>query len=216
MPDTHIRVMAKFQGRSGLAADMYVNTFYFVGANTPQEDIVLATTAVATFYNVSPPAGFQAVGAYLSARLFREYTIKCYDMDTPKVRVPTNSPGELPSPGVTNGPPEEVAVTLSYHASMPPVSGRRRGRIFLGPLNESAYAKASTTAYSRVSDNFSGDLCKAATVLGNTPLIQWSIRSTRPAENYQAIVGGYVDDALDTQRRRGEVSTIRTPFVLAG
>jgi hypothetical protein len=42
--------------------------------------------------------------------------------------------------------------------------------------------------------------------------VPWCIRSTTPSENFVPIVGGYIDNAFDTQRRRGPADTARLTF----
>jgi hypothetical protein len=208
---TQIRAMAVFQGGSGLPADVFVNTFHFVGAGTASEDKILCQDAVGKFYEeVGTPLGVNAVGRYLSAWIQRPYLIKTYDLSEPIVRVPTIFNRTLPAVFSAEGPPEEVAVCVSLHGSVPPASPRRRGRIFIGPLNNTAIVTSTSAHRSGVATELIGDLIASSQRLIATPLVQWSILSRVPTPNMVAIVGGYVDDALDTQRRRGPDTTVRS------
>jgi hypothetical protein len=211
-----VRAMSVLQGHSGLSRDVFVNTFYFVGAGTASEDQALAASAIAAFWEQVEGTQTNPMGAYISAWVDRAAcSIKTYDMAETKPRVPTTWPLVIPAPLTTQGMMEEAAVCLSYHGSVPPVSPRRRGRIYIGPLGTSAVEFATATTRPVPKALFCSDLLVAAKSLVDTPLIQWSIRSTRPAENYVAIVGGYCDDAFDTQRRRGTDPLERTPFIAA-
>lgn len=206
--------MAVFQGKSGLPEDQFVNTFHFTGEGTYDEDASLAAAAVFAFYNATDLGPtYSPVSSFLSPWLENAYVIKTYDMSIPPVRVPTDFPQTRIAPTSASGPPEEVAVTLTLHGSVPPASPRRRGRIYLGPLNNSAVVSSTATTRSLVHTSFIVALTERAEALVDWPLLTWCIKSVTPAVNYVPIVSGYVDNALDTQRRRGPDATVRTPFV---
>lgn len=209
-----IRAMAVFQGKSGFAEDQFVNTFHFLGDGTYDEDAILAADHVGKFYeNVTDPVQFNAIGGFLSPWIERDYLIKTYDLSIPPIRVPTNWPHTLPAAISANGPPEESAVCLTLHGSVPPASARRRGRLFIGPLCNTGIVQSTTAARSGVSTDIIAALTVAAAGLADRPLLTWVIRSTKPTVNYVPIVGGYVDNALDTQRRRGPDSTSRVAWI---
>ena len=208
-----VRVMAVFQGFSGLSRDVFVNTFHFVGSGTYDEDKALAHLEVRDFYNLATPVNAQSVGAYLSPWILRDYLIKTYNLEDPPIRVPTNYEETLPTSFSSSSPPEEVAACATLHGSVPPASARRRGRIYIGPLNQNAIQNGTSSTRCKPDEGFINVLAAACARVIDTPLIAWSIRSTRPAVNYVPIVSGYVDDAFDTQRRRGTDPTARTPFI---
>jgi hypothetical protein len=125
---------------------------------------------------------------------------------------------------VGNCLPTECAICLSYEGA--PVSGqvqaRRRGRIYLGPLIQNN----TTTSAGRVivSAATTTAITNAATALAGIsgpPDAFWSVFSPTLAgpEPWSAgtlssamtqATRGWVDNALDTQRRRGSDPTLRT------
>jgi hypothetical protein len=121
--------------------------------------------------------------------------------------------------------PNEVALCLSYQAVA--ISGesqaRRRGRIFFGPLCNTANT-LSATGECRPSAALVTALCGAATLLA-TPaataagdLVHWAVYSpttdlTETIDDaFQDVDNGWVDNSFDTQRRRGRDATARTTW----
>lgn len=131
--------------------------------------------------------------------------------------------------------PREVACVMTYHADLTGVSetvsggapgptgdtrpkARRRGRLYLGPLTSQA---STGTTPSRPNSSFRSLVNLQATTLhleipaGSLDLLRWAVlspsRSTDALEDPQAdeVTGGWVDDAWDTQRRRGVDRTVR-------
>lgn len=213
---SNIRVMFIGSAQSGLARDSIVNTFHFVGAGTYAADAPVALNKIQQFY-VSPAPSADPVGAFVSPWIKRPAELRSYDLDTDKPRVPTSQFFTLPT-GTTSGIPEEVAVCLSFAGAVPPaVTARRRGRIYLGPLSTGAADFASSTHMARPSDQVIAALAFAAARMAtdDTGGVDWSILSTRPTQNFVKVVGGWVDNAFDTQRRRGPDATQRNPWVAA-
>lgn len=209
-----IRVMFIGQGPSGLAEDRVVNVFHFTGPGTYAEDEAAARSAVAGFYSFSAGQTF-SVGSWLSPWVSRTAELRSYDLELPPdERPPTIEPLTL-GVAAAGGYVEEAAVCLSYRGS-PPYTQRRRGRLYIGPLRESAATAASSTTPARPSPDIIGDLGRAAEFLANSSGVTWCIRSSVPVENFVPIIGGYVDNAFDTQRRRGPDATSRTEWLAIG
>lgn len=204
----NIRAMAVFQGGSALPEDRYVNTFHFLSPSSYVIDSPLVATAVDTFYSTVHGSG--AVGSFLSPYVSRDYEIRTYDMSTAAPRVPSIYEHALPavnSGGPTANMPEEVAVCLSYH-TIPPVTARRRGRIYLGPLCDAAGDPANTSAPTRVESQLRASVSLSAVALVNSGL-GWAVYSPT-GDTWGVIVAGWTDDAFDTQRRRGAAASTRT------
>lgn len=212
-----VRVMFIGHGPSGLPEDRVVNTFHFLGAGSSYGvDAAIAIEAVRTFYGGTNPNS--PVGAYLSPWVQRDYELRAYDLLTPKPRVPTIATGTLP-PVISNaGLPEEVACCLSYAGGALPTTRRKRGRIYLGPLVAAATSVATSTQPCRPTATFILDLLTAAQRLATAAgeNVTWVVRTEIGTPGHAVIDRGYVDNALDTQRRRGPKTTARTLFPVPG
>ena len=133
------------------------------------------------------------------------------------------TPGAPPS---ATGLPDEACVCLSYHGDLTDISeedgatrpaSRRRGRIYFGPL----YAGAVSTGAglpTRPLGALVSDLLDAADDLlaASEAAATWSWvcahASGTAGWSVVPVVGGWVDNAWDTQRRRGMSATTRQTF----
>jgi len=92
---------------------------------------------------------------------------------------------------------------------------RRRGRVYLGPFGSSA----GDTTSGRPSSGLRGGIITAAAAFGvqSQAAIEWVwgvISTAGPSMSFSEVKDGWVDDAWDTQRRRGEGATLRTTFTV--
>lgn len=145
--------------------------------------------------------------------------IKIYVRSDLEPQVPRfDNSGSFGNTNQTNDPlPEEVAAVMSFRA--PLVSGtipaRRRGRIFLGPLG-SQVSITGTNGRSVIDPDFvqavitaSVEAAAELVTAGNAHTV-WS--KTNEA-NY--VVSNYwMDNAFDTQRRRGPSSSTRQGWTI--
>jgi hypothetical protein len=209
-----IRTMFVGHGPSNLPEDRVVNVFHFATSADYTISLPLVETAVVEFYNTvaGSPAPAKAVGSYLSPWVQRAVELRSYDLEEVKPRTPTVLPFTLPAVEPGGGLPEEVAVVCTLHGTPPPAVGpRTRGRIYIGPLAMAAMQLGAATAPARPLPAFK-DVLKFALerLVNNSP--GWAIRSVTPVQNFVAIDQGYIDDAFDTQRRRGPRTTSRLLF----
>lgn len=106
------------------------------------------------------------------------------------------------------GLPRECAIVLSFQGSRAAgfPQARRRGRIYIGPV------LANTNVSGRPSSTTTQDIADAAEALRTALLVDpqhyWAVWSTVDQEAVQ-IENGWVDNAFDTQRRRGVATTSR-------
>jgi hypothetical protein len=139
-----------------------------------------------------------------------------------------------PTPGSAVDLPRECAAVLSLQTPAAGIAedtpggvagprgdthpaARRRGRIYLGPLNASAMGTGANGP--GLTATFRDAVCAAAGALnahvasipGATHF--WGIWSRKNTAIYP-ITTGWMDDAFDTQRRRGIGSTARSTFGL--
>jgi len=109
--------------------------------------------------------------------------------------------------------PSEVSLCLSFQGERVPgfPQARRRGRVYIGPLGSNA---SGTDA--RPSSTFINVLATAAATFKSnvealTEPIEWAVWS--PADSAAVNVdNGWVDNAWDTQRRRGIPYSSKTTF----
>lgn len=143
------RVQCSIQGGSGLPADRFVNTFYVESVAEPSEAEHGEIAEIFSHFYLSgrtetpaysPLQSFMA-GAGFVTGTSEDLTIKTYSMAEPEQRVPK----VVATYNIVGGGtplPTQLAVCMSFKAA--PLSGvpvgRRRGRIFLGPLNTDALA----------------------------------------------------------------------------
>jgi len=225
-----LKVVAELVHTSGLPADSSQQQFIF-STNTvyPYTSAVTEiNNKLLDFYNGAHGPSGQELAQYISHSMSRGVSAchwHFYDITTVLDGSPAGSPFHttdwaLGSAAVgSTDLPAEVAVVLSYHSTYgsAPERGpnntrprqRLRGRIFLGPLNSSAITASSSGRV--VNDpNFRETIAACAATLMTTGTltamwVQWS----RVNRDYWDVVGGHIDDAFDTQRRRGEDADVR-------
>lgn len=202
---------------SALPQDVYVNTFVFTGIDDTGDMATAIYGRLVNFYNATQSSGQKLLNYLSTVVQSTGARLQIYDLDQPEPRVPIfdesmSLPDIAPS-GSASNLPSEVAVCLSYRGDL--VSGtnpaRRRGRIYLGPLNSNCLDGASASdTIPRPSSTFRTTLAQAGTALAaaNTLGASWRVWS-RAGGSFTEITAGWVDNSFDTQRRRGERSTTR-------
>jgi len=233
---TRVHAQVIFQGRSNLPRDRYINTFSFSkdSGEFTGPDFSHISQALTRFYGSPPSGDGDAIGAYLSRAIMDEPdpVINFYDANAVGSPIGVGSIlGYAPS-GTAVSLPNEVALCLSFFADMTgaveegPVDistgkktrpkSRRRGRIYIGPLTASALIGSTSTNPGRPDPTFTDIVRDAASRLmhdpdGDRPGTTWCIHSRRD-DVFRPVIGGFVDDEFDTQRRRQPVSTSRLTF----
>lgn len=217
----HILVQHQIQSANGLAADNVTNTFHFQTPGAPTvADANQAITKVKAFFDTvysGNPAGV-GVGTLVSALMLNTGRLcKAYDMDEPPPRVPlATDTSTMIGTGVA-AVPREVAVVLSFRsliASGVPAA-RRKGRVFIGPFASGTGVNPTqflTVTSSDVRPTLVARqiLSRAAVQLANHTAggALWSTYSTVD-DFLSPVLSGWIDDACDTQRRRGSKPTTR-------
>lgn len=190
-------VQARFARIDG---DAFINTFCFDtgGATTGEADADIVDR-LDNFYFTTPDGAVNPVVWGMTSRMSGlEYYMR-------EVTDPVGTPGrEYVSPGFV-GPsaggllPPDVAVCISYRAGSP-YTRRRRGRIYIGPLQ----TRAVSSTDGQVLPAYRTTLNAAAEGLASTSPtapVEWMIYS-RAGGDMHRITEGYVDVHFDTQRRR--------------
>lgn len=157
-------------------------------------------------------AFYETVDAQLSSRLSGIIRYKAYDLSDPTPRVPVYQAADTITPG-TSAAPGQLSICMSFQgvtASGLP-QARRRGRVYLGPVNVESIAPATgrLEAGTRGAVATAGDtlvtVSKAATDW------EWSVFSDTN-NSAVSVDNGWVDDKFDTQRRRAERALLRSTF----
>lgn len=234
-----LRAIVRIPHLSGLPKDDIINTWAFQSTVDPFDSTARAAATIAissdlnTFYN--------AIKANLSAQYqWNVGTISYLDLSEPKPRLPYEVDPLVVTglTGALSDMPPEVSVCLSFKGST--VSGqnarRRRGRVYLGPLQIT-----SSTDVAAVPPAVVTSIVNAAVALRSSSGPDWCVYSryehygvpvgrnigetvpgTDPPEfvfeeDYDRLLDAFtpvttvwVDNAWDTQRRRGIAATSRT------
>lgn len=141
------------QANSGLAKDQFENVFHFVGPS-PAASYQEAATAIgrlADFYTGHPSGESSGIDDFLSPVIDTTATVKVYDGSQKGTKTSPIGPVITASfmfqqQDTSDIPvPEEVALCLSYFSGRN--SPRTRGRIYLGPFNESAVVHSTAPDY---------------------------------------------------------------------
>lgn len=221
---TYLRTTCTFPHSTGLAEDAVVNTWSWIGNNVSGRagDAAVIKTSLDAFYG--------AVKAYLSSQYaWNSGTYETIDMQDARPRVPFDVVGAaLGTLSTTNNDlPYETALCVSMRGAL--VSGlnrrRRRGRVYVGPLQLAAGDNPQGPANGIV-DTFA----TAAAALLTASNVDLAVYS--PYTHHDVPVGGdikdypdevpallddsfipvttvWVDNSWDTQRRRGVKATYR-------
>jgi hypothetical protein len=212
----HYRFQITIPYFSNLPTDVIVNDWsLFWAIGTPAEsDFDNARDRLAQFYTDVYGNGvtLDAMAPWVGPA---STSLKVYNRADPPPRAPVyeamaSFTADQPSTSVTT---PESAVCLSFQAD--PVSGvpqaRRRGRIFLGGWADVMY-RGDVNEFPTIDINVRNAIAGAAETLG-TGLIAdnwiWEVWSTVNGTG-APVTNGWIDDAIDTQRRRGQAPNVRT------
>jgi hypothetical protein len=212
----HALAQVRLQRTNNLPEDAVVNTFHFftTGATVTPAQAGEIATKVISFYNGGPPADV-AIAMTLSPILSRNALasqVKVYDMGQPMPRQPVvTQPWTLGNSAGFGPMPSEVALVLSLRATVTPGTSpaRARGRVYVGPLNVGCLGDAGAGDV-RPEASYQQAILKAGVRMLAAPadLIAWSVFSTKD-QVLRRITSVVVDNAFDTQRRRGSAPTAR-------
>jgi len=193
-----------------------MNTWHFatIDATTPVSAATSATAWLDTFYG--------AVEGYLTAELNGvKPHYRWYNLIEPKDRVPFLE-FDYPTTLATSSQYaiRQTSCVVSYRAEY--VSGvsprRRRGRIYLGPMALNAlttstgmFSTAAVTAISNAADALvtSSDASSTVNWVVYSPTTDTA--GTGETGMYE-VIGGWVDERPDIQRRRAAAPGSRNPF----
>lgn len=203
--------------------NVFTNTLYFrddAAVKRSFGDVAdLLDTKLTGFYNVAQGGGGNRIMDFISRVTDASLTtLKVYDLNESAPRIPEIRPMTVTQSGTTTILPNECAVVLSYRSGAATNLGgsidpTKRGRIYIGPLtSSSATFTVGTDWDARVNSGLITTLELAAEwLVGDTDgdemtWVQYSLKENRAL----AVTGGFINNRLDTQRRRGEPESSRT------
>jgi hypothetical protein len=224
MATQYIHAQVILQNVDGLAVDEVENTFSFL--KDPGDPFTSVTALLNGFYNALAPGASKPLGEYLSISLDRVNPpqVKYYDVTAHLSGLPAGPPvavaalAPLVAASGAYQYPNQCCATLSFYDSLS-VSGEttrsHRGRIYFGPLDGPAVftpAKGPQLDPAFLTD--ATEACKAMADAGPTSLYpcNWMVWSRKLAA-MNSVIGGFVYDQIDTQRRRRMSSTAKTSWV---
>lgn len=218
------RIQHIFNPLSNLPEDQMVNTWYFLkGTATDGVPITVpqATTLagiVHMFYNTMATGGGTNIALYFAhaGMATNRETLKVYDMSDALPRAPiyTTTPTPPSANNATAPLPSEVASCLSFRGLLTSgtLAGRRRGRVYLGPLNTAAQVSALGVSRPGIGLRQAAVYnAKQLTIDADAAGFDWCVFSKTAVGDAAATAVGevFADDAWDTQRRRGFKQTGR-------
>lgn len=204
---------------TGIPADNMVNTFHFTDLGLGQPDEARMGNLrdmLKNFYTVKAPSSTASIQTYMTAyAIGNSASLKVYNLGDPKPRSPVYDNGWVMAPASTFNPlPTEVALCCSWRAA--PASGenprRRRNRIYL-----SGFAADGVTATGRPKTALYEDIAGAAKEMkaAADASLAWSWKGWSPKDNENwDIAEIWVDNAWDTQRRRGWKASTRKTYMV--
>lgn len=205
-----VRAQVILDSNTNLPEDAATNTYHFdtTGTAVPTLDNIL--DLLEDLY-AEETATLPLMGLMSNELAAGTGRIRLYDLADTEPRAPIASREITRTPSTQDGLPAEVALCCSFQAA--PSSGlpqaRRRGRVFLPWLTEANNELGRPTQ--AIIDAVGAAFVEFGAAADASLNVDWVIYS-RTNNNTVGVAGGWVDNAWDTQRRRGFKPTVRTAW----
>lgn len=212
-----VLVQAVFHSHTGLPKDRINWTFHFKrNIVAMQSAAALAAASEMVWRAITDAQGLgNKLEAFLSTTLSGPLDVKAYDLGHGEPRTPVTWSSSF-QPTASPTLPSEVACCLSYKTSSANVPATHRGRVYIGPLNNSALSETSLEP--RPGSTFRGACLDLAQRLYDGASLfsgEWAVFSRKDNE-LRPVNFAWVDNAFDTQRRRGVAANARFTLELTG
>lgn len=215
-----MRAQVRIPHKDELDHDAVQNTFHFTGVDDPEDQSTIILGLLFDFYSTAGGTATKALKEWMGSELdWPGARLKTYDLADPEPRIPVldESLGiAAPSGTAQRSLPGECALCLSYAAAAESgvAAARRKGRLYIGPLMITTSTDV-TGASARPSTTFIEDLRQTGlTLASDSPVgTKWSVYSQKD-DFMRPVVSGFVDNAYDTQRRRGVDATTRNSWAV--
>lgn len=224
-------VKVTFQLTGALSEDNFSNDFAFDGdANDPVAFDAMFDNLV-DFYNQSGPVGANSITQRMATEVLRTADaalVEAYDiqahLDGSSIGSPVASRNFTPDAAVeTTSLPQEVSLCLSFRGNYGGVDeidpeappgpagdlhprARRRGRVYLGPWN--ALQNDDGRPLASLQQCIADAAFRLEDTSGPGGAGNWCVWSRKNVALYP-VTTAHVDNAWDTQRRRGRAATSR-------
>lgn len=218
---TTIRAQVTLESKSLLPEDGSINVWHFrTLTDDPAVSIAEINPALDTFYT-------SIESIYCANTITGNWSVKYYDLSDAEPRTPIDIASFTSiTPTTGDGLPTECAIAMSFEGALTSGTIRRRraGRLFLGPLSNGV--TTTVTGYVQVSSVAKGVISDAALEIATSAELDftvWSVFSPTAAGakpwSSGAIAAattdvdhGWIDNAFDTQRRRGTKASDRATW----
>jgi hypothetical protein len=199
-----------FNHDNGLAEDKVVNGWHFEDNGGVAGDFDNVRDMLKDFYTKPVNAGAWITNSY-PGHLANDCTVTAYDLSQDKPRAPVYESTFPSGVGAGSTLPTEVALCFSFEAEKASgeLQSRRRNRVYLGPFTNSVLNSGA------VSSSFITTLINAGKDLkaASNASITWDWQIYSPTDDRSHDIHKiWVDNAWDTQRRRGLKATTRTAW----
>jgi len=214
-----LKAQVVFQGTSNKPEDVFVNTFHFTTTLADFGTKEEIKNALVEMYNVTPPgSGNRALALDMSnfvSRTANASFVKVYNLADAQPRIPTIFPWTLAAAsGAAVDFPAEVAICVSYYAQVN--QPRFRGRVFFGPWLAGVGVDDGTTNRAMPSAVLRDSVAQTIKRLVDKPNESYQLAVYSTVDNVaRPVTAGWVDDAWDIQRRRGQDAANRTLWTAA-
>lgn len=209
------RVMAVFHHKSGDPQHRFVNSFVFRNDHSPGDwlsDMSGAVKAVLDAFYDGLNGGATKISQYLPVHLYESIEYRMYDLGEEPPRTPHVLEPTIAGGSATDPLPLECSAVVSLRTDLRHRAGR--GRLFIGPMQQGTVAMEADGPV--IANPVRTAIANAANgLMTTTHNLTWCVLSSaseKHAPQAREVVGGYVDAAWDTQRRRGWPSSSRTEF----
>lgn len=223
----NFKAQVTLSNATGQPKDRYVNTFHFydntVLSESDAADAIYA--ALSAFYCEVEAGTNRSIFHFISPQVVRDTgsplgpEVRIYNLADPEPRDPVYSAkmDMTPAAALNNtAMPHELAVCLSFYASHN--APRKRGRIYIGPLDQAAFGPASAGDVTVATTLRTVLTQQALKLIGEyTPTnLLWAVRGKGDIAGaphiLRPVTAGWVDNRADIIRGRGSAPTDRTVF----
>ena len=211
-----VQVQVSIPYWTNIPADVVTNTWYFDSLNDQPVNDARAALVFANLESVYEDI-YGAVATGQMAPWLRPLltVMKMYDLDDPQPRTAVRE-SVVPltvSFAASAFTAPETAIVASYHTEYESGINKQsqRGRVYLGGLSDTFFttgAGSSTPVVKLASRENIGVTLAGLQALSLADDWGWVVYSPTLQQSF-AVAGGWIDDALDTQRRRGTAPSAR-------